>query len=106
MILRPTLGSVVEASSESTIGVLSPDRFREIVREVAKMLQESYALNPEEQDQLGLLLANLEPSVVLIESEKLSRKSAKNILDLIDRAISVMSENGLLAGRLDVPWES
>jgi len=72
---------------------------------VMSMMTESSVLEPDEQDQLGLVLANLESLAVLYTTETLSADSAKNTLDLMDRAVAIMEKHGLLSGAVDKPWD-
>ena len=105
-ILRPSLGSVVRGGRAShPDAVLSAEGFRETVRAVAGMMQESFVLETDEQDQLGVVLANLECAAPLYGSNEFRSDSAKNLLDLIDRAVEIMSKHGLLKGQVDKPWD-
>ncbi len=106
-ILRPSLGRVVQRGHPNHPGaILTKDELREAVRSVGAMLQESSVLQPEEQDQLGLVLANLEGAAVLYETSDFTAQTAQNILEVIDTAVSVMEEHGLLHGYVDKPWDN
>ncbi len=105
-ILQPSLARVVRGGHANyPSAVLTKDEFREAVRSVAAMLKESSVLQPEEQDPLGLVLVNLEMAARLYETADFTAETAENILDLVDRAISVMSEHGLLHGQVAKPWD-
>ncbi len=105
-VLRPSLGTVIQAGRAShPAAVLSPGAFREASRSVLEMMKESAVLEPEEQDQLGVVVANLEMAALLYGTEELHPDSATNVIDLIDRAVAVMSAHGLLHGRVEKPWE-
>lgn len=68
-------------------------------------MQESSALNAAEQDQLGILLANLEVAALLYGTDDLPTESANNTLTLLDSAIEIMFKHGLLAGEVIKPWQ-
>lgn len=105
-ILRPSLGRIVSGGHAEYPGaILNRDEFREAVRSAAIMLQESAVLATEEQDLLGVVLANLEMAAGLYGTNDLAAESAKNVLDLIDQAVSAMGKRGLLHGRVDKPWD-
>lgn len=105
-ILRPSLGAVINRGVAITpVAVLSQDEFRETVGNISAMMRESSALAKPEQDQLGVVLANLEMAARLYGTDELQPDSAKNILDLIDRAIAIMGEHGLLTGNVIKPWQ-
>ena len=76
-----------------------------MLRSANTMLQESAVLEPEEQDLLSVILANLEMAARLYGSVDFAPESAKSILDLIERLVLVMGEHGLLHGHVDKPWE-
>ncbi len=58
-VLRPSLGAIVRGGhSPHPAGVLSPEAFREAVRSFSGMMEESTVLQKDEQDQLGVVLAN------------------------------------------------
>ena len=80
--------------------------FREAVRSIGAMMQESSVLEREEQDQLGMAFANLEMAAGLYDTRELTAESAKNVLALIDEAVSVIEQRGLLHGPVKAPWES
>jgi hypothetical protein len=97
-VLRPSLSAVVNSGVATTpAAVLSQDEFREAVGSVEAMMQESSALAPPEQDQLGVVLANLEMAARLYGTSELHPDSASNTLSLIDRAVAIMSKHGLLS---------
>jgi hypothetical protein len=105
-LLRPSLAKIRRGGSASyPATILTRDQFTDVVRSIADMLKESSALHPGEQDRLGLILANLELAAALYETADFTVQSADNILDLIDRAIAVMSEHGLLHGDVAKPWD-
>ncbi len=105
-ILRPSLGAIVRGGvSSHPAAILSPDAFREAVRSVSGMMQESAVLEKDEQDQLGVVLANLEVAALIYGTGELQPDSAKNVLDLIDRAVAIMGEYGLLHGDVEKPWD-
>lgn len=105
-ILRPSLGKVLQGGhARHAAAILSKEEFRETVRSVAVMLQESSVLKSDEQDLIGIVLANLELAVGLYQASDFSAESATNILDLIDRAVFVMGKHGLLHGHVDKPWD-
>jgi hypothetical protein len=84
---------------------MSQDEFRVTVAGVAAMMQESSVLAEPEQDQLGVVLANLEMAARLYGTKELHPDSAANTLSLIARAVAVMSEHGLLTGEVIRPWQ-
>lgn len=105
-ILRPSLAAVVNSGVATTpAAALSQDEFREAVGSVEAMMQESAALVPPEQDQLGVVLANLEMAARLYGTTELHPDSASNTLSLIDQAVAIMSEHGLLTGKVISPWK-
>lgn len=105
-VLRPSLGAIVQGGYSSyPAAVLSPDAFREAVRSVNAMMHESAVLQTDEQDQLGVVLANLEMAALLYGAKEFHPESAKNVLDLIDRAVAIMGEHGLLHGKVEKPWD-
>ncbi|HEY2934307.1 MAG TPA: hypothetical protein VGK99_21400 [Acidobacteriota bacterium] len=85
--------------------LLTKEDFREVVHVIALMMNESACLEHDEQDQLGLALANLEVAALIYGTDELHPESAKNTLDLIDRVVAVMGEYGLLHGKVDKPWD-
>lgn len=104
--LRPSLGAVVQRGTTSHPGaVLSIIAFQEAIRLLTGMMQESSVLKPDEQDQVGVVLANLQITAVLYGTPELKADSAQNVLDLIDKALAIMGEHGLLHGRVKKPWE-
>lgn len=103
-VLRPSLGAVVQANLPTPPVVLSKEEFREVVGIVGDEMRESAVLEVEEQDHLGVLLANLEMSAVLYGTNALHPDSARNIRSLIDRSIVIMGEYGLLQGTVKKPW--
>ena len=103
--LRPSLQQVITGQTPYPGAIFSKADFQAVVRAVAEMMQESSVLDVEEQDHLGVLIANLENTAVLYDTSDLHPESAKNILDLIDKCISIMSQHGLLQGRVDKPWD-
>lgn len=106
-LLRPSLGRVVRGGhAEHPAAILSKDEFREAVRSIGAMMQESSTLDPDEQDQLGMTFANLEMAAGLYGTSELAVESAKTVLALIDNAISTMQKYGLLHGPIDKPWEN
>ncbi len=105
-LFKPSLGKVVQrGQAEYPAAILSKDDFREAVRSIGSMIQESSDLQPEEQDRLGIVFANLEVAVPLYDTRDFHPETATNILKLIDEAISVMEKNGLLHSSLATPWE-
>ncbi len=106
MVLRPSLGAVINRGAAITpVAVLSQDEFRETVGNIAAMMQESSVLAKSEQDQLGVVLANLEMAAQLYGTDELHPNSTKHTLELIDRAIAIMGKHGLLAGNVIKPWQ-
>lgn len=106
IVLRPSLGKILRAGRANyPAAILTKDQFREVVRSIADMLNESSVLHPAEQDCLGLIIANLEMATALYETDLFTAESAQNILSLVDRATSVMSEHGLLHGDVAKPWD-
>ncbi len=104
--IRPSLGAVVSKGSASDPNaVLSKEEFFEVVQAISTMMRETEVLESDEQDQLGFVFANLEMAAVIYDTESFESDIAKNILVLIDRAVTVMSENGLLRGTVLRPWE-
>lgn len=104
-VLRPSLGVIVQGHTSHPVALLSPDAFREAALSVNVMMQESAVLEIDEQDQLGVVLANLEVAVVLYGTKAFHPDSARNLLDLIDRAVAIMQEHGLLHGNVEKPWD-
>lgn len=105
-VLRPSLAAVANRGATTTqAALLSQDEFRETVGSVAKMMQESSVLAEPEQDQLGVVLANLEMAARLYGTNELHPDSAGNTLTLIKRAVAIMSEHGLLTGEVAKPWQ-
>ncbi|KAA0242761.1 MAG: hypothetical protein DYG83_14105 [Candidatus Brocadia sp. AMX2] len=70
------------------------------------MMQESSVLEPEDQDRLGMAFANLEMTAGLYDTPELTVDSTKDVLALIDKAVSVMEKCGLLHGPVQAPWEN
>jgi len=106
-LLRPSLGRVVQrGQTNHAAAILTKDGFRDAVRSIGAMMQESYVLEPEEQDRLGMAFANLEMAAGLYDTRELTMESAKAVLALIDEAVSVMGKCGLLHGPVDAPWEN
>jgi hypothetical protein len=105
-VLRPSLGHVIRGVlPRYPSAILDRDEFRDVLRTLQTMLQESVVLKPKEQDLLRVIFANLEMAAKLYGSADFTAESAKNILDLIDRLISLMGEHGLLHGDVNKPWE-
>ena len=104
--LRPSLGAVVQRGTTShPAAVLSRKAFQEAIRSLAGMMQESSVLKRDEQDHLGVVLANIQMTALLYETPELKGDSAQNVLGLIDNALAIMGEHGLLHGRVKKPWE-
>ena len=105
-ILRPSLGHVIQGGApKHSSAILNREEFLDVLRSANTMLQESAVLEPEEQDLLSVILANLEMAARLYGSVDFAPESAKSILDLIERLVLVMGEHGLLHGHVDKPWE-
>ena len=105
-LLRPSLRKVMaDGHSNYPAAVLTKDEFREAVRSIGGMMQESGVLETDEQDQLGVAFANLEMASALYETPLLTGDSAKNTLVFIDDAIAAMEKHGLLHGVVEKPWE-
>ncbi len=106
-LLRPSLAKVVQRGQANyPTAILSKEEFREVVHSIGTMLQESSVLEPDEQDRIGLVFANLQMAAGLYATPDLIEDSAKNVLALIDGAISVMEKRGLLHRPVEAPWES
>ena len=67
-------------------------------------MQESSVLAAAEQDQLGILLANLEVATQLYGTNDLYTESANNTLTLLDSAVAILVKHGLLTGEVIKPW--
>ena len=105
-VLRPSLAAIANHRATTTqAAIMSQDEFRVTVAGVATMMQESSVLAEPEQDQLGVVLANLEMAARLYGTNELHPDSAANTLSLIARAVAVMSEHGLLTGEVIRPWQ-
>ncbi|MBI4447269.1 MAG: hypothetical protein HY645_15360 [Acidobacteria bacterium] len=106
-LLRPSLGRVVQGGlTNYPAAVLTREEFRETVRSIGAMMQESSVLKPGEQDRLGMAFANLEMTAGLYDTRELTVDSAKNVLELIDEAVSAMEKCGLLHRPVQAPWEN
>lgn len=106
-LLRPSLGRVVQAGhAPYPAAILTNENFRETVRSLGTLMQESSVLQPEEHDQLSLVFPNLEMAAGLYDSPALTPDTARNALALIDQAVSVMGKCGLLHGPIETPWDS
>lgn len=104
-LLRPSLGKVMRGGhSNHPSAVLTKDEFRETVRSIASMMEESAVLESDEQDQLGIALANLEMASALYDGPLFAEDSAKNTLALVDIAVAAMERHGLLHGAVEKPW--
>lgn len=105
-LFLPSLGNVVRrGQAEHPTAILSRDDFREVVRSIGAMMQESSVLQPEEQDRLGMAYANLEVASQLYDTSDFHAETAVNISKLIDEAISAMEKNGLLHNKqIETPW--
>jgi len=105
-LLRPSLGSIIQGGTPSyPAAILSPESFRETIMLIQQMMTDPSVLRANEQDQMALVLANLEFTAALFGTPEFTARTAKNILDLIDRAVKIMGQEGLLSGRVEVPWE-
>ncbi|GAN33172.1 MAG: hypothetical protein UZ01_01902 [Candidatus Brocadia sinica] len=105
--MRPSLGRVVQGGHINyPAAVLKKEEFREAVRSIGAMMQESSVLEPEDQDRLGMAFANLEMTAGLYDTPELTVDSTKDVLALIDKAVSVMEKCGLLHGPVQAPWEN
>lgn len=104
-ILKPALIKTAQHGNIThTTTVLGKDDFNRTVQSIETMMGESYVLEKDEQNQLGLLLANLELVAPIYQTASLTADIAKNVLALIDEALSVMEKNGLLSGSVQKPW--
>lgn len=104
---RPSLGKVMQGGhARYAAAVLKKDEFREAVRSLGALMQESSVLQPEEQDRLGQVLVNLELTAPLYDTTAFAPETAKNILNMIDQAITVMEKYGLLHGHIENPGEN
>jgi hypothetical protein len=105
-ILRPSLlAASKDAAAHSSAAVLSQEQFRNTVRIISNMMQESSVLETEEQDHLGVVLSNLETTAILYGTNELPQESARDVLSLIDRAVTIMSEYGVIKGEIIKPWQ-
>ena len=100
----PSFRSGVKRPVEDPAAVLTKDEFRETVRSIASMMQESAVLKSDEQDQLGVAFANLEMASALYDSPLFTGESAKNTLALVDGAVAAIERRGLLHGAVEKPW--
>jgi hypothetical protein len=106
--LRPSIGVVAKPSSLASTPefvLLSGDDLVRTVSELEALLRESEVLNPEEQDRLSQVVANLELMLPAMRAEKLSAEAAQSMLLLIDRAVAVLEEYGVLSSEPHQPWE-
>lgn len=105
-MLRPSLGAIAQGGTASHApAVLTKETFKEAVRSLSGMMQESSVLKRDEQDQLGVVLANLQLTAVLYGTAELKADSAQNVLQLIDKTLAIMGEHGFLHGKVKKPWE-
>jgi hypothetical protein len=79
--------------------------FREAIRTIALLMQESTVLEIDEQDQIGVVFVNLEGLGLVYGTPMLKPDLAKDVLALIDTAIDCMGKHGLLTGEVDKPWK-
>jgi len=106
-LLRPTLLKVAKGGqSDYPSAVLSKDEFREAVGQIDALLQETTVLEPDEQNALGAVFFNLEPAAKLYETKELTTETAKNLLKLVDEAISAMDQHPLFRGEIKLPWDN
>ncbi len=106
-IFRPSLEKIEQRDlTKCPAAILSKDEFREAVRSIAVMMQESSVLQPEEQDHLGMAFVNLEMAAPLYDTGDFTSDSAGNILKLIEAAVSIMQKNGLLHSSVEKPWDN
>ncbi len=106
-LLRPSLGRIVQGGhARHPAAVLGKDEFREAVRSIGAMMQETSVLDSEEQDRLGVAFANLEIAGGLYDTNEFHPQSAKNVLTLMDDAISAMEKHGLLHSAIEKPWQN
>ncbi len=103
--LRPSLGRVAQRRQPCNLAILNKDEFRETIRSIGAMMQESWLLYPKEQDRLAVTFINLEAAAALYDTEAFTSDSASTVLALIREAISVMEKHRWLHGPVDVPWE-
>ena len=104
-LLRPSIGKVIRRGyAEYPTAVLTREQFREVVRSIESMMQETDVLTPEEQDRLAKVFTNLEVTVPLYETEAFEVSSAENVLMWIDEARNTMDQHGILHAPIGAPW--
>lgn len=105
-LLRPSIVKITRrGSTKYPSAILSKEEFQEEIRAIGTLLTEASVLDTEEQDNLGIVYLNLQMASNLYGSPDLTDASAKQILTLIQRAMSAMENRGLLHRHIEFQWE-
>ena len=106
--LRPTLAALAaprHEPSKSSPGVLSPAAFLQYVRDLDAMQAEAEALAPDEQDQLGETMLNLNLLAPVYVRGAVTPDTASSVLGLIDATTHTFERHGLLTTHLPTRWQ-
>lgn len=105
--LLPTLEDW-KGSRGAVKGALSPRQFKQIVSELMALMQESSALEPDEQDHLSVILTNLSGLALLYQnglSADVLAQSGDNQREMIRKLQALFGKHGILSGPIEVPWD-
>lgn len=104
----PSLKAIILPEGHPDItaeAILSKEDFQDTVREIGVLLEQGTILEADELDQLGVTNMHLVLSSQIYKTPKLSCEMATQVLQLLDKAIDLMSSHGLYTTNIYKPWE-
>lgn len=107
LLLRPSLGGLLDPNKRTPDAELNSEQFQEIIREINNLISQPSALElePDELDHLSMTILNLNASAKLYKTSSLTKETIKNLLDLIDKSLQLFETYGLTKKKkLETPW--
>lgn len=105
--LEPTIQSIANPSERLNAHahlLIEAKDLQAFSDQIEDLLKESEVLEAEEQDAISQCVANLYLMVPMIRAGTLQPESANSLLRLIQRAITIFEQRGLMSGPPDKPW--
>jgi hypothetical protein len=106
--ITPTFEIIKNPLSSASIPefvLLTDDGLAQVLLELEGLLKDSEVFDPEEQDHFSQVVANLELTLPLMRTKNLPAEAAESILFLIERAIAVFEEHGIMSREPHQPWK-
>ena len=106
--ISPSFKSSILPEGHSNVtheAVLSKEGFQETVSDLGVLLEQGSILEADELEHLGVTYMNLVLSSQIYKTAKLSIDTATHILQLADKAISLMGRHGLITRKIEKPWK-